>query len=90
MKIRRLNRKCDESKSQQRQLQSIKFIRLLSFSLVHLKRACEVTIIIFLKKNKHGISLCIVSNFHSGLQKILITWKISNFYPGLKFHLGFS
>ena len=38
-------------------------IRLLILTSVHLERACEVTIFIFLK-NKQRIRACVVSNFH--------------------------
>ena len=39
-------------------------------------------------KNKQGIRACVVLIFHLGLGKMSIIWKILNFYPGLKFHLG--
>ena len=62
------------------------WINLPSF---HLKSACEVTVIVFLK-NKQGIRACVLSNFHPGLEKMPIIWKIWNFHPGLKFHLGLA
>ena len=37
------------------------------------------------KELAHGLS-----NFHPGLEKMSIIWKIWNFYPGLKFHFGLA
>ena len=37
---------------------------------------------------KQRIHVCVVSNFHPGLKKVSIIWKIWNFHPGLKFDLG--
>ena len=44
----------------------------------------------FLKKIKQGICACVVSNFHPGLEKMSITWKIWDFHSGLRFHLGLA
>ena len=54
-------------------------------SSVHLKRACEISIFIFLKinKNSHVRS----TKFSSRIKKISIIWKTWTFYPGLKFQL---
>ena len=57
------------------------FIRLIGLSSVHLKHPCEVTI--FLKKYQ-GIHACLVSDFHSVLEKMSIIWKILGFHPRLK------
>ena len=62
------------------------FMRLVSLSLVHLKRACESPSLFL--QDKQGIRVCVVPNFHPGLRKISIIWKVWNFYPGLKFHLS--
>ena len=40
--------------------------------------------------NKQGIQVCVVSNFYPGWEKISIIWKIWNFHPVLKFHLGLA
>ena len=45
---------------------------------------------LYLFKNKHGLHSCTVSNFHPGLEKMLIIWKMWNFHPGLKLHLGLA
>ena len=50
------------------------FTRLISLPSVHLKRNCEIAIFIFLKINKEIARL--VSNFHPGLGKMSIIWKI--------------
>ena len=41
-------------------------------------------------KYRQGIHVCVVSNFHPRLKKMSIIWKIWNFHPGLKFHLGLA
>ena len=60
------------------------YMRLISLSSVHLKRACEVAIFIFLKINKEFAH--VVSSFHPGLENMSIIWKIWNSDPRLKFH----
>ena len=40
--------------------------------------------------NKQGIQVCVVSNVYPGWEKISIIWKIWNFHPVLKFHLGLA
>ena len=40
--------------------------------------------------NKQGIQVCVVSNFYPGWEKMSIMWKIWNFHPVLKFHLGLA
>ena len=44
----------------------------------------------FFLKKKQGICMCVVSNFHPGLEKILIIRKIWDFHPWLKFYLGLA
>ena len=41
-------------------------------------------------ENKQGICMCVVSNFHPGLEKMLIIRKIWDFHPWLKFYLGLA
>ena len=55
-----------------------------------LKRTCEVAIFsfFFFFENKQGICACVVPNFHPGLKKMPIIWKIWTFHPGLKFYKG--
>ena len=60
------------------------FMRLVSLWFVHLKRACEPPSL-FLQNNQ-GIRACVVPNFHPGLKKMSIIWKVWNFYSRLKFH----
>ena len=45
---------------------------------------------LYFLKYKQGIHVCVVSNFHPGLEKMSIIWKFWNFHPGLKFHLGLA
>ena len=63
------------------------FIWLISLPSVHMKNACEVASSFFLKINKE---FACVSNFHPGLEKMLIIRKIWDFHPWLKFYLGLA
>ena len=45
---------------------------------------------LYFLKCKQGIHVCVVSNFHPGLEKMSIIWKFWNFHPRLKFHLGLA
>ena len=65
------------------------FIRLIDLSSVHLKPPCQFSIFIFYK-NKQGIYMYLVSNFHPRLEKRSIIWEIWNVHPRLKFHLGLA
>ena len=45
---------------------------------------------LYFLKNKQGICTCIVLAFLPGLEKMSIIWKIWNFHPWLKIHLGLA
>ena len=41
-------------------------------------------------EDKQGIFACALSNFHPGLEKMSIIWKVWYFHPWLKVNLGLS
>ena len=45
---------------------------------------------LYFLKIEDGIWTCVVSNFHPGLEKMSIIWKIWNFHRGLKLNLGLA
>ena len=65
------------------------FVRLIKFVIFPFEM-CLWRRHLYFFENKQGIYTCVVSTFHSELEKMSSIWKIWYFYPGLKFHLGLA
>ena len=75
-----------ESKINWLSLNSCKHLMRLLSLVIGLFETCLWSRNLYFLKDKQGIRACIVSNFHPGLEKLSIIWKIWNFLTGLKFY----